>query len=138
MSLKIVWKKCKKYTSVRNKGLQIRFTGSWGTQILNDIKEIAKSTTCGKCHLGKCHLEEVLVGGSASWGTGLKNLTLERTIFFQFCRWWKFNSFFRIKIVPGKSDRLRSRNWQFPQLVLPQLALASGKNPPTTGTPSNT
>ena len=55
-------------------------TGSWGTQILNDTKNY-----CKKCQLGD------------RGQLGDKNLTLGRTIFFQFCRRWKLNFFFSLK-----------------------------------------
>ena len=48
----------------------VNFLLSQGTQILNNTKN------CEKCQLG-----EVPVGEFVSWGTGLKNLTLGRTIF---------------------------------------------------------
>ena len=78
---------------------------------------------------GKCLFGEVPVGRSPSWGTGSKNLTLGRTIFFNLVvscgirqKW------IRIKIFLRKSDRLTSPNWLVPQLAFPQLAL------PQTGT----
>ena len=46
-------------------GNSLRCTGSWGTQILNDTKK----KICKKCQLGELPAGEVLVGGSASWGT---------------------------------------------------------------------
>ena len=63
-----------------------RCTGSWRTQILNSTK---KFQLCKKFQL-----REVPVVGNSSWGEDSKNLPLERTIFFQFCRW-------EIKIFPS-------------------------------------
>ena len=51
----------------------MRRINSWGTQILNDTKKIAKRVSWGNCQLGEmsvlgCVSWEVPVLGSASWG----------------------------------------------------------------------
>ena len=47
--------------------------------------------------------------------------------------WLKYE--LEIKIVPRKSDSLRSPNWHFPQTALAHLHIASGLNPQTAVTP---